>query len=319
MAEPLYPAVRGRFAAYTAIVSPVFWLSLTFEPNALIIGCNGTNPFFDTETSIPDVIGDVELPPEVVLPPDATPGSILRYEERNDIGGGYAESVIYNGNNTFSVDNIAFDGLNLYNLSALGMWGSPAGEVGGYMLFDADVQVDDFLTNGAINQITPYHAIYGESSRSRFAIIRTGGYTDFVFGGFVYERNGTVVLPDIVKGQAGFSGKYAGMRVFSGLGGLEFTEGNLEIAIDFDDFNETHAIKGFLTNRVAFDESGTAINLTTDGAGDTLVLPDLHFVIESNVDTLTSNGEIAGKVHNTYIDIEGVSKDYENGYYYGII
>jgi len=61
---------------------------------ALVIGCNGTNPFFDTDTSIPDVIGDVELPPEVKQPPTATPGSILRYEERNDIGGGYAESVV---------------------------------------------------------------------------------------------------------------------------------------------------------------------------------------------------------------------------------
>jgi len=31
----------------------------------LVIGCNGTNPFFDNDSSIHDVIGDVELPPEV--------------------------------------------------------------------------------------------------------------------------------------------------------------------------------------------------------------------------------------------------------------
>lgn len=55
---------------------------------ALIIGLNGTNPFFDTEASIPGVIGDVELPPEAELPPTATTGSILRYEERNDVGAG---------------------------------------------------------------------------------------------------------------------------------------------------------------------------------------------------------------------------------------
>lgn len=98
---------------------------------ALIVGCNGTNPFFDTEASIPDVIGDVELPPEAELPPTATTGSILRYEERNDVGGGYAESVAYNGDDTFSVDNIAFDGLNLYNLSTLTTQGGTQGEIGG--------------------------------------------------------------------------------------------------------------------------------------------------------------------------------------------
>ena len=104
MAEPLYPAVRGGIASSPALVSPRIRLSLTFEPNArillakqierqvfrmfrhvfsvsalaLIVGCNGTNPFFDTAASTPDVIGDVELPPEVEQPPTATPGSILR-------------------------------------------------------------------------------------------------------------------------------------------------------------------------------------------------------------------------------------------------
>lgn len=89
----------------------------TVSALALVIGCNGTNPFFDTDASTPDVIGDVELPPEVEQPPTATPGSILRYEELNSYGGGYAESVVYNsGDDTFEVDNIAFDGLNVYNL-----------------------------------------------------------------------------------------------------------------------------------------------------------------------------------------------------------
>ena len=289
---------------------------------ALVIGCNGTNPFFDTEASIPDVIGDVELPPEAELPPTATTGSILRYEERNDVGGGYAESVAYNGDDTFSVDNIAFDGLNLYNLSTLTMQGGTQGEIGGYMLFDADVSVEDFLTKGAIEQIVPYHAIYGESARSRFAIIRTGGYADYGFGGFIYERNGTVVLPPAgTTGQAGFTGRYAGMRVFSGMGGLEFTEGDMQIAIDFGDFNDTNAVSGMLFNRVAYDEDGVLVTEGTDGSGGQLPLPNLHFVIESNVDTLTANGEIAGKVISTYVETdENEAVDpYEEGFYYGII
>jgi len=237
--------------------------------------------------------------------------------------------VVYNGDDTFSVDNIAFDGLNLYNLSALSMDKGDPGEIGGYMLFDAEVEVEDFLTNGAIEQIVPYHAIYGESStlvdgepRSRFAIIRTGGYADYGFGGFIYERNGTVVLPPAGEtGQAGFTGRYAGMRVFSGMGGIEFTEGDMQIAIDFGDFNETHAVSGILYNRAAYKESGGIVNEGTDGSGGQLPLPNLHFVIESNVDTLTSNGEIAGKVISTYIETdENEAIDpYEEGFYYGII
>jgi len=302
----------------------------TVSALALVIGCNGTNPFFDTDASTPDVIGDVELPPEVEQPPTATPGSILRYEELNSYGGGYAESVVYNsGDDTFEVDNIAFDGLNVYNLSALAMGAGPVGEIGGYVLFDADVTVPDFLTGNPVSQIVPYHAIYGESAvlvdgepRSRFAIVRTGGYADYGFGGFIYERNGTVVLPPAGEsGQAGFSGRYAGMRVFSGMGGLEFTEGDMQIAIDFGDFNETHAVSGLIYNRVAYDESGTPILLGTDGSSGELPLPNLHFVIEANVDTLNSNGEIAGKVISTYIETdENEAVDpYEEGFYYGII
>lgn len=295
---------------------------------ALIVGCNGTNPFFDTAASTPDVIGDVELPPEVEQPPTATPGSILRYEEANSYGGGYAESVVYNGDDTFSVDNIAFDGLNVYNLSALQMNGGTAGEIGGYMLFEAEVTVPDFVTGGPIKQIANYHAIYGESAvlvngepRSRFAIVRTGGYTDYGFGGFIYERNGTVVLPVAgTTGQAGFSGRYAGMRVFNGIGGIEFTEGDLQIAIDFGDFNETNAVSGRLSNRVAYDETGALVvlydkNLQPDG----LPLPDLNFVVVDSYDTLNANGELAGQVNSTYVDPENILKEYEQGFYYGII
>jgi len=137
---------------------------------------------------------------------------IQRYGEQNDSGGGYARDIRYNADNdTFFVNNLAFDGENTYQRGT----DIPSLAAGAFNVYDADIQVADYLTGNAIGQIVPYRAIYAESTnttvdddgntvpRSRFAIVRTGGYTGFGFGGFIYMRDGGITLPpENTTGQA---------------------------------------------------------------------------------------------------------------------
>ncbi len=302
---------------------------------ALVSGCDGTNPFMTDTGGTPNTPDQTPTGTVggVVLPPGTTgSGNISHYEARDGKGGGYAETVVYNsGNDTFQVDNLAFDGLNTYQRSGQPTSKTPLATLGGYNVYEADVDVSDFLTGSPINQITPYRAIYGESTntvtvngnpapRTRFAIVRTGGYTNYGFGGFLYERNGTVTLPaDSFSGQAGFTGRYAGMRVFNGTGGLEFTEGNMEVSIDFQDFNANDAVNGRLYNRVAYDPAGNPVIVGNNADAGELPLPDLNFVIQEGVANFNSNGEIAGNVTSTWNDPNNGPTDYESGVYYGII
>ena len=179
------------------------------------------------------------------------------------------------------------------------------------------------MTGNPVGQIVPYRALLGISTnaeggeaRSSFAIVRTGGYADYGFGGFIYERNGDVVLP--TTGQATFSGDYSGMRVFNGITGMEYTTGDMTIDIDFDDFNANDAVKGNVTNRVAFEIDGATIELG-QAADDELELPDLNFVIVEGTPSLTANGELSGSVRSGVLDESGGVEEYETGTYYGVI
>jgi hypothetical protein len=304
-----------------------------FCSSALVLSaCGDGQPLFDEDddggTCTTDCGGDggddggdgnlsVDLPPGTDDP--RASGDILRFEERNESGGGLVTDVSYNRQrDTFSVDNLGFDGQGPYDR------GDDVASMGGYAVYDADIVVEDFLTGEAVDQIVPYRAILGVSTnrvdgdrRTSFAIVRTGGYVPYGFGGFIYERNGSVVLPEPGAGQAVFTGDYAGMRVFDGIGGLEFTRGDMEIAIDFNDFNANEAVRGVLTNRAAFDEQGNRIRL--GGDDDALVLPDLPFVIQEGAQSLNEDGELAGLVANGRLLESGTVEEYETGVYYGII
>ncbi|MBL4813808.1 MAG: hypothetical protein JKX69_15955 [Rhodobacteraceae bacterium] len=265
------------------------------------------------------------------LPPDSespfADGSLTRVEARNDVGGGLLASVIYvPGNDTFIVDGLGFDGANTYSR------GTPIGQLSGptaqhpdrpvFAVYEADVVTEDFLTGDQIGQIVPYRAIYGVSNvsdadgvpRTSFAIVRTGGYVGFGFGGFLYERNGGVELP--TTGQAVYSGGYSGLRVFGPLGGMEYTVADMQVSIDFRDFNANDAVQGQIFNRVAYDMDGTVVPL---GGEDGLVLPDLLFVIQEGAPTITENGEISGELNNSIADDSGALEIYESGTYYGIL
>jgi hypothetical protein len=252
------------------------------------------------------------------LPPGTNEPSstedVLRFEADNGTGGLVTSVTYIPKDDEFIIDNLGFDGANVYKRD------NQVGTLKSYAVYEADTITFDSLTGEPIDQIGLYRAIVGVSknsedgeARSSFAIVRTGGYEGYGFGGFIYERNGEVTLPN--AGQARFAGDYAGIRVFSAGGGLEFTRGDMTIDIDFRDFNANDAVKGRVFNREAFEPDGTPIIL---GAGG-LQLPSLQFTIVEGTATLTENGELSGTLNNTIVNEQGVLEEYETGTYYGII
>jgi hypothetical protein len=295
---------------------PHFPRATTFVLLGLLAACGEGQPLFDE-----DGTGDGDNPDTVLnLPPGTTNptarSGINRYEAVNDKGGGMVTDVSYDARtDTFLVDNLAFDGENVYSR------GTSVSSLNGYEVYEADINVGDSLTGKPINQIAPYRMLLGISDnsagddpRTSFAIVRTGGYRDFGFGGFLYERNGGVVLP--TSGQARFEGDYAGVRVFNGKGGLEYTTGYMFVAIDFEDFNAGSAVRGQIGNRQAYDSEGNQIEL---GGENGLELPTLRFTVQAGSSTLDRNGEMTGEVSSVRANASGAVEAYEQGVYYGIV
>jgi hypothetical protein len=122
-----------------------------------------------------------------------------------------------------------------------------------------------------------------------------------------------VVLP--TTGQALYAGEYAGVRVFNGAGGLEYSTGLMEIAIDFNDFNEGNAVRGVIYDREYFDIEGNSIPTGT-GIND---IPDADVRFEVGPNSITTNGEITGGLSSFTVNEDGAVEIYESGTYYGVI
>ena len=294
-------------------------------------GGDGTNPFTEpVEEVLPDpddgtpIGGDRTLPPGTASPtPDH---SIFRSEPTTGHDGdGMAEGISYNAeDDTFTVDNLAFDGDNIY---ARGDPDVRVGSLGPYAVYEAASQYTDTANGRVINQFT-HRAIYGISSsaNTQFAIVRTGAYFNYGFGGFIYQRNGKVTLPS--SGQGVYSGTVAGMRDFGATGGLEFTTGDIQIAIDFEDFNAQtglrgDAVRGQITNRRIYDINGADITDTVltrieDENEITLnAIPTATFVISPNA--MDDNGEILGTIESYYVDSTNEVQNFETGNYYALV
>lgn len=308
-------------------------------------GNGGTDGSGD-ETPIDSERGTPELPPGTTNP---TPNSqIVRREDRDDeSGGGYATNIRYlndEGQDEFFVDNIAFDGNNVYTR------GDPVtgvAQLGSFAVYEGAETTEDPVTGTTLNTFT-YRAIYGRSTtgETEFAIVRSGSYIDFGFGGFVYQRNGfdndgnevNLVLPD--EGDARYTGDYAGIRVFRGRGGLEYVDGDAEMIVDFKDFNDgNRGVALFVSNRRLYDINGTEVTrgyldalgrgdeaddgtatrslvLETDSDGNP-VLPRIRPVISP--DDADSNGEVASEIFEIAEFDNGETIESGEGTYYAII
>jgi hypothetical protein len=311
-----------------------------------LVGCGGGDaPFGENATdsgtdggtgtggSTGDETGIIRegLPPGTASP---TPSSrIVRSEpteaEGGKLGDGSATGIRYDGEtDVFTVDGLAFDGGNRYargvNVSSLN---------DEYAVYEAFQQFPDSSNDELINQFT-HRAIYGVSRNldsdgnplTQFAIVRTGAYIPYGFGGFVYEREGSVTLPS--NGQAIFNGKSAGLRDYDGAGGLEYSTANVEIAIDFEGFNGStgvrgDGVRGTFSDRRVYDVNGTDITdvvvsrINAKNESSIAAIPDARFEVGPGV--MDDNGEIIGNVFSNFVNDDGRSIEYESGKYYAIV
>ncbi len=268
----------------------------------------------------PDPDLTTELPPGTTNP-TASRG-IKRYEAETTDGSGYAQDFTYNAAaDTFTVDNLAFDGDNTYTrLTALG-----ALNPGPFRVYEGPASTPDSVTGAAIPQFL-HRAILGTSTSGEveFAIVRTGSYVNYGFGGFVYSRKGKVTLPLPSTGQARFEGDYLALRDFTGRSGIEYATGDMTVDIDFADFNDGRAVKGSVSNRKVYDVNGTDITAqVVAGMQDTFdnpaisVLPTLVFAVgPGHVDNA---GEIAGDLASHVRNGDGQDELYESGNYYALL
>lgn len=281
----------------------------------LLVSACGGNPFIDDPD---DGGGGGSTFPLTGTTTDPSPnGAIQRVENKStENGNGYAEDFAYDPEtDTFFVDGLAFDGANVYQR------GTAVASLGSVMVFEGDSVYYDDKTGSPIAQ-GQHRALYGVSTtgETEFAIVRTGAYLGYGFGGFVYQRNGSVTIP--TSGQAHYEGEYAGMRDFNGAGGLEYTTGWMTIDIDFNDFNEGNAVAGSVTDRAVYDMDGNDITADIELALETEYettldgLPVLTFSVGPGV--MDENGEITGEVGSYVSGPEGVEV-YESGTYYAVM
>ncbi|UWR21476.1 hypothetical protein [Sulfitobacter sp. S190] len=317
---------------------------------ATLAGCgSGGNPFEDEETTTDagDDTGTDDTTTEGTgidregIPPGTTSPSpnesLFRSEapvegDGPDTGNGTATGVSYNGaDDTFTVDGIALDGDRPYDrgvaVSSL--------NGGRFQVYDGPATAIDPVSGDVINQFT-YRAVYGVSRNrvadaagapttvptTQFAIVRTGSYIDYGFGGFIYQRDADVTLP--TEGEARFTGQSAGLRDFIGRGGLEYSTADVEIIIDFSDFNDSanvlgDGVAGTISNRRVFDLAGNDITAETAGRiSDGLTeIPSAVFSV--GPDVLDVNGDLVGEMTSTFVDDEGNVVSYETGNYYAIV
>lgn len=308
------------------------WNAAGLLVGAFLVGCgSGDAPFgepvTDGDTTLEEDGGGIDS--DRVVPPGTTSptsdDTIFRREPTggND-GDGFATGIEYNAaDDTFTVDNLPFDGSG----DAPYVRGTAVGSLGDYAVYEAVDQYPDTLNGSPINQFT-HRAVYGVSrtGNTEFAIVRTGAYVQYGFGGFVYQRNGGVTVP--TTGQALYNGQGAGIRDYNTRGGLEYSTSDVQFVIDFDDFNETTgrfegAVDGFVFNRRAFDIDGneitgdilTRINESNNASLERL--PTIRFIITQN--SLDANGEFSGSVFSQFVDDGGTAVVFEEGQYYGVL
>ena len=302
----------------------------------LLIGlsaCNsgGTNPFIENQAEADGTAGTTDTTTDTgapissdrtLLPGTVNPNSddtIFRTEARSsdgsDNGNGFAEDFEYDSaTDTFTVGNLAFDGEGPYTRVL-----NPSGQnlgIGPFSVFEAQATAVDGLTSSNINQLV-YRALYaiGPDGETSIAIVRSGAFINFGFGGYIYQRNGSVVLPE--TGQAIYNGtaNYGGLRDFEGQGGIEYVTGDMFVQIDFNDFNEGAGVVGVVSNRRVYDmdQNDITANLLP-GLGGGTQLPPLRFKIEPGV--LDANGELTGTIESVNTNDGEV---FETGQYFAVL
>ena len=312
--------------------------------------CGPTNPFdVDEDGEAVEEPTEEETPPVTGIygdsPPPGTPeptptSGVVRSEINDGEGSGVASGFQYNaGSDTFFVDNLGFDGQNTYTRDDQ-VPTLQDGPNGTYALYENEETVIDELNGQPITQFT-HKALYGVSPNTNaqgeptvsFAIVRTGAYIEYGFGGFVYQRSTGANLPSVAdlpatdttpRGQARYSGDYAGLRDFGGRSGLEYVTGDMQVDVDFNDTNANYAVKGNITNRRIYDTANNDVTFPYLDALGTVyentytVMPTVRFTLTEN-GNLDVAGEATGNLQSIITNGDGANVALEQGNYYALI
>lgn len=256
------------------------------------------DPVPEPQPADPDGDSAVEL---AVLPGTTEPEAseaIARREAPSASGAGIIGDVRYDAtNDTFFVDNLAFDGDNVYARAEIDPLGPSGAGSPDYVVYEGDQVAYD--TDGQVIDQLEFRAIYAQSPNTvtvdgedvpltSLAIVRDAE-EDYAFGGFIFQRNSGLEMP--TAGQGRYTGDYAGMRVPSdpAAGPLQYTRGDVDLAIDFRDFNASNGVSLTIDNRRAYDLNGNSLDIT---------LPDIETGVRDGV--MSGAGEIVMDV--TYED-----------------
>ncbi|MEH6520990.1 hypothetical protein [Sulfitobacter sp.] len=313
---------------------------------ASLAACGDGNPFEtdeDTTTTEEDTTTDDTgtgitrdgIPPGTVSA--NTDDGIFRSEPTEEDGGepgdGFAEGLTYNSlDDSFTVDNLAFDGDSAYirgvkvsslspNPNNLDANNEP---IGRFNVYEAPIVAADPVNEFGIPQLG-HRAVYGVSRNrladgvsptTQFAIVRTGDYVNYGFGGFIYQRDNGVTLPSSL--QATFRGHSAGLRDSDDSGELLYSTADVYVDIDFDDFNDGDGflgdgVKGSIYNRRLFDLNGEDVTDREAALIGQTTIPNVGF--EIGPDVLDANGEILTNVFS----IKDDRSIYEEGTFYAIL
>ncbi|MDF1871479.1 hypothetical protein [Vannielia sp.] len=203
---------------------------------------------------------------------------------------GELTGITLNGDGTLTVDNLPFDGpegtgAELYRPMGLAV-------VTGFTAYESGDATAE------TNQVK-YFAVYAEGNHSSAGAVGTGDYVDYGFGGAQYGRD-AAVAPDIAReGEAVYNGNYGAVRVVTGSNGpgdLSLVSGDIELQVDFLDFETTGAVEGFVTNRTVYDTNGSMLGTLPTIILGTAEINDEGFIDGGQAVTLHNSGPNAGEV-----------------------
>ena len=103
-----------------------------------------------------------------------------------------------------------------------------------------------------------YYAIYvqGRNAATAASVVATDSWLDYGYAGTMFRGTGT--LPNATE--ATYRGTYQGIRVYEGADERHgFSTGDVEMVVDFEDFDDVGAVSTRIGNRVAYDENGAVL------------------------------------------------------------
>lgn len=214
------------------------WAKRAALVSLLAVAACGGNPWVEEDGAEPDVFG----------------GSIYADDLNDQLT---MDSMVYDSETQeLVINNIPFDGATAENGQAIY---TRTGALGASS-FDRYEDAAGTLA---------YYAVFrrSESGATQAGAFATSSYIDFGIGGASAQRNSANVnLPN--SGEYSFTGEYAAVRIYSDAAGVldrpEYVTGDVEIEMDFGDFDDVGAIVGVISNRQLYDYNGNIIGPMDD-------------------------------------------------------